>query len=68
MNKEKRYRIYNRMEGVFTQPEAMTLDEAARFVQRFLHRYAKQGYYLTTHLQRVRPEDMRLDIIDEGVR
>lgn len=65
MNSQKRHFVYNRTDGVFASPDAMTNDEAAAFVQAFRQRYTRQGYYLTARRERIRPEDVQLEIIGD---
>ena len=65
MEYEKRYRVFNRTDGILAAPSQMTLDEAKAFIRSFPSRFARQGYYLTATRERIRPEDVELGILDE---
>lgn len=60
----KRFLVYNLTDGVPAFPGLMTLDEARRFVRDFPRRFDGQGYYLTGSRQRIRPEEVELEIVD----
>ncbi len=62
----KRFLVYNLTDGIVAHPDLMTLAEARRFVRDFPGRFAGQGYYLTVRRERIRPEDVSLDIVDTG--
>lgn len=65
MRTDKRYVVFNRTDGIFADPRIMTLDEARAFVRDFPMRFAHQGYYLTAKRERIRPEAVVLEILDE---
>ena len=63
----KRYVIWNCTDGVFAHPEPMTLAVAQEFIRQFPERYRRQGYYLTADGLRIRPQNVRLEIVDEDL-
>ena len=63
MTAERRYQVFNHTDGVWASPFPMTLEEAEAFVQEFPRRFLRQGYYLTAAGQRIRPEDVELEIV-----
>ena len=65
MKTEKRYRVFNRTDGILADPRQMTLDEAKTFIRSFPRRFARQGYYLTATRERIQPEEVELEILDK---
>ena len=63
---EKRFQVYNWTDGVPAHPDPMTLAEAMAFARHFPGRFAQQGYYLTASGERIRPDDVELEIVDVG--
>jgi len=58
----KRFRVFNRTDGIPASPNIMTLQEAEAFVSEFPERYKRQGYYLTASGRRIPPEAVELEI------
>lgn len=61
---EARFLVYNVTDGVLAWPELMTLASAQRFVQQFPERFTRQGYYRTAFREQIRPDAVRLEIVD----
>lgn len=63
---EKRFLVYNLIDGVLACPDLLTLAEARRFIRSFPARFTRQGYYLTASGERIRPDVVEFDIVDAG--
>ena len=61
-NNKKLYTVFNKTDGFFASPDVMTLEEAEQFVKDFPSRYTKQGYYRNNKWEKIRPEDVELEI------
>jgi len=60
----KRFRVFNRTDGIPASPDSMTLQEAEAFVREFPKRYKQQGYFLTATGERIPPESVKLVLLD----
>ena len=65
MKTEKRYRVFNRTDGILASPNPMTLQEAEAFIRDFPKRYKQQGYYLTASGERIPAEAVELEVEEE---
>ena len=65
MEYEKRYRVFNRTDGIPAYPSPMTLQEAEAFIRDFPKRYERQGYYLTACGDRIPAEAVELEVEEE---
>lgn len=65
MDNNKRYIVFNETDGIVAHPTAMSLEEARTFIRDFPRRFASQGYYLTASQERIKPEEIVLQILDE---
>jgi hypothetical protein len=63
---ERRFLVYNVTDGIMAHPDLMTLSEARNFIRHFPERFARQGYYLTWSRERIRPDEVELEIVDTG--
>lgn len=63
MAAERRYQVFNCTDGIWASPLPMTWAEAEVFVKDFPARYGRQGYYLTASRERIRPEDVELEVV-----
>jgi hypothetical protein len=54
--------VFNKTDGFYASPETFTREEAEKFVEDFPKRFEKQGYYLTGNRERIKPEEVVLDI------
>ena len=63
MTAGRRYQVFNRTDGIWAAPFAMTSEEAEAFVRDFPERYERQGYYRTASGRRIRPEDVELELV-----
>lgn len=58
----KVYIVFNATDGFYASPEQYTKEEAEQFIKDFPLRFKAQGYYLTSNRERIRPEDVELEI------
>lgn len=63
---QRRYRVFNRTDGVYADPRILTREEAEVVVRDFPKRFERQGYYLTGSRERIPPMAVELEIVDEG--
>ncbi len=66
-NKNTRYIVFNNTDGIPASCDchgdgSMTKEEAEKFVKEFPLRYERQGYYRTNTWEKIRPEDVKLEI------
>ena len=66
-NESEKYLIYNCTDGIFAYPEPVTLSQAREFIREFPKRFSHQGYYKTIDGTRIRPEAVRLEILDKDM-
>lgn len=64
MTAKRRYHVFNHTDGVWAWPFPMNREEAEEFVNEFPERYERQGYYLTASGERIRPEDVELEVVE----
>ena len=60
------YRVFNATDGIYASEEEMSAKEADQFVQDFLDRFNRQGYYLTAAGERIPIDDVRLRVEEAG--
>ena len=61
----KEYIVFNRTDGITASPVAYTTrEEAEQFIKDFPKRFAHQGYYLTSRMERISPEQVILEIVE----
>jgi len=63
MTAKRRYQVFNHTDGIWASPTPMTREEAEAFVREFPKRYERQGFYLTASRERIRPEDVELELV-----
>ena len=63
MTARRRYQVFNCTDGVWAAPFAMTREEAEAFVRDFPKRHEWQGYYRTARGKRIRPEEVKLELV-----
>ena len=63
MTAKRRYQVFNHTDGIWASPLPMSRNEAEAFVREFPRRYGRQGYYLTASRERIRPEDVELELV-----
>lgn len=61
-DQKKIYMVFNNTDGFFASPDVMTKEEAEKFIEEFPSRYERQGYYRTNTWEKIRPEDVELEI------
>lgn len=60
-----KYAIFNKTDGVFASPaEYDTPSEAARHIPELRERYGVQGYYLTSHGERISPDAIEYEVVE----
>ena len=62
----KDYIVFNYTDGVIASPPDTTYatkQKAEEFIETFKQRFAKQGYYFTSNMERINPEQVELRII-----
>jgi len=65
--KKTRYVVFNYTDNIFASPDVYdTKKEAKEFIKQFRKRYDKQGYYKTNTWEKINPEHIDLEILDEG--
>lgn len=60
----RKYVVLNLTDGIAAHPVPVTLSSAQRLVRQFPRRFLGQGFYVTAERKRIRPEDVRLVIVD----
>ena len=66
----KRLIVFNITDGIPASPHPFkTRLEAQKFIIEFRKRYEKQGYYFTSKMTRIKPEEVKLKIVPfEGIK
>ena len=64
--KNKLYNVFNVTDGFFANAEPMSKKDAMIFKRRFPLRYKLQGYYRNSRMEKMKPEDVQLEIIEDG--
>lgn len=60
---KKTFLVFNATDGFYASPDEMTKEEAETFVKQFPERFRTQGYYRTGRWEKIRPEDVELNIV-----
>jgi len=59
---KKEWCVYNETDRVWAHPSLFTRKQAELFIERFPSRFGAQGYYLTSNLDKIKPEEVSLTI------
>ena len=58
------YIVFNRTDGITASPFTFrTPYEAQQFIKDFRKRFDHQGYYLTSNMVRIHPDEVDLEIV-----
>lgn len=60
-----KYVIFNRTDGVFAYPEAVSYAEARRLVAQLKQRYKRQGFYSSVSQGRIPISMLELEIVPQ---
>jgi hypothetical protein len=60
---KRTFLVFNATDGFYASPDRMTKEEAETFIKQFPERYRAQGYYRTGRWEKIRPEDVELEIM-----
>ena len=60
--KDGKFIVMNLTDGIPASLEPMSREEAEEFKKNFPKRFKAQGYYLTSGRERIKPEDVKLEI------
>jgi hypothetical protein len=60
-----KYLIFNRTDGVYAYPEAVSHAEGNRIIQKLKRRYKRQGYYASVSDGRIPVSMLELELIPQ---
>ena len=57
------YLVFNKTDGIYASSEPFkTREDAEKFIKEFPKRYERQGYYRNSRMEKMRAEDVELEI------
>jgi len=66
-NKKTEYNVFNYTDNVYASSEVFkTKKQANDFIKKFRNRFKKQGYYKTNQWEKINPEHIDLEIIQDN--
>jgi len=61
-----KYVVFNQTDGIMASPGSFdSKEKAEEFIKGFRERFKFQGYYFTSKMERIDPEDVELEILTE---